>query len=169
MRGACEPPTGVDPRDYDEVVEVSALTGAGLPDLVTRTVARLNPGPMYYDADQLTDRDERFVAAEIVREQVFLHLGAELPYAVFTEVETFEERPDKDFIRVVIHVERESQKGMVIGEGGRVLKSVGQEARLEIEDITGRPAYLELWVKVRKNWRKREFDLNNFGFKTPRK
>lgn len=148
---------------------MSALQRSGLETLIEKTVARLSPGPLYYEPEQLSDRDERFLAAEIVREKVFHHTGAEVPYSVYTEVETFEERANKDFIRVTIYVERDSQKGILIGGGGQMLKKVGQEARKEIEQLTGRPAFLELWVKVRKNWRKSEFDLNNFGFKQGKK
>lgn len=158
-------PSGLNRTDYDGVFRVSALKRRGLDALLAETVDCLKPGPMYYDPAQLTDRDERFLAAEIVRERVFHHAGAEIPYAVFTEVDTFEERPGKDFIRITIYVERDSQKGILIGEGGRMLKAIGKEAREQIEQMTGRPAYLELWVKVRKNWRKKESDLRGFGFK----
>lgn len=153
------------PAGYDQVHHVSALLKTGLDTLITKTVETLAPGPMFYDPDQLSDRDERFIASETVREKVFEHLADELPYAVHTETETFEERPDKDFIRVVIYVERDSQKGIVIGNKGEMLKKIGQEARAELEQIIDRPCYLELWVKVRKNWRKNEFDLNDFGYR----
>ena len=160
-------PPGLDPSAYAATVRVSALGRKGLDDLVAQIVSHLPHGPLYYDPDQLSDRDERFFAAEAVREKVFLHLQQEVPYAIYTEVDTFEERPQKDFIRIIIHVEHESQKGIVIGEGGRTLKRIGREAREEIEALTGRPAYLELRVKVRKNWRRREPDLVRFGFKKP--
>ncbi len=161
-------PPGVDPAAYDRTVRISALRETGLDELLAATLDRMKPGPLYYDPEQISDRDERFLAAEIVRERVFHNLGKEIPYAVFTETDAFEERPNgKDLIRVVIHVERESQKGIVIGERGAMLKRIGQEARAAIEELTGRPAYLELWVKVRKNWRRKEFDLDHFGFKLP--
>ena len=156
---------GLEPEHYTQMFAISALTGEGVPELLAATVARLRVGPRYYDPEQLSDRDERFLVAEIVREKVFTNLGAEVPYAIFCETEEFEEKPTKDFIRVTIYVERESQKGIVIGDGGAMLKRIGQEARVDIEQLTGRGAYLELWVKVRKNWRKKEFDLNQFGFK----
>ncbi|MBX7244925.1 MAG: GTPase Era [Candidatus Sumerlaeaceae bacterium] len=169
-RGDREPiPPGIDPTRYDEVFFVSALKRQGLDKLIERTTALLQPGPMYYDPEQLSDRDERFLAAEIVREKVFRHTGAEIPYAVYTEVAAFEERPGKDFISVAIYVERDSQKGIIIGDGGRTLKTIGSEARRGIEKLTGRPAYLELRVKLRKNWRKKENELANFGFKPPPK
>ena len=153
------------PVGYDELIRVSALRGTGLDQLLNKTVEHLLPGPIFYDPDQLTDRDERFIAGEVVREKVFENLSDELPYAVHTETETFEERPGKDFIRVVIYVERESQKGIVIGHKGEMLKKIGADARKEIEEVTDRPCFLELWVKVRPNWRKSEFDLQNFGYR----
>jgi GTP-binding protein Era len=162
-------PPGIHPNNYDRVFRISALLKQGLDELLAATVDVLSEGPLYYDPEQLTDRDERFFAAEAVREKIFLYTGEEVPYSVFTQVETFEERADKDFIRVVIYVERESQKPIIIGKNGQLLKRIGTEARQDIEKLTGRPAFLELWVKVRKNWRKNEFDLKNFGFKTRRK
>jgi GTP-binding protein Era len=161
--------SGVDPQAYDEVFFISALRQKGLDELVSRTAARLQPGPMYYDPGQMSDRDERFLAAEIVREKVFRHTGAEVPYAVFTETDAFEERAGRDFISITIYVERDSQKGIIIGHKGAMLKTIGTEARGAIERLTGRPAFLELRVKVRKDWRKKEFDLANFGFKQSRR
>jgi GTP-binding protein Era len=162
-------PPGLEAGDYDEIFLISALKRKGLDSLIEQTVKRLPVGPMYYDAEQLSDRDLRFLAAEAVREKVFRRTGAEIPYSVYTEIEEFTERENKDYIRIAINVEHDSQKGIVIGEGGRVLKQIGSDARREIEKITGRPAYLDLWVKVRKDWRKKEFDLNNFGFKLPKR
>lgn len=149
---------------YDETFYISALRRNGLEPLIRKTVERLPEGPQYYDPEQLSDRDMRFFAAEIVREKVFRCTGDEIPYAVFAELETYEEREELDFIRVAIHVERDSQKGILIGQGGQRLKKIGQDARHDIERITGRPAYLELWVKVTPNWRKNERDLKEFGF-----
>lgn len=161
-------PPGIEPADYEQVFLISALRKKGINTLIEETVKRLPLGPMYYDPEQLSDRDLRFLAAEAVREIVFRRTGAEIPYSVFTEVEEFTERADKDYIRIVIVVERDSQKGILIGKGGEILKRIGQDARREIEKTTGRPAYLDLWVKIRKDWRKKEFDLNNFGFKLPK-
>jgi GTP-binding protein Era len=159
-------PSFLDSSQYQHVIFISALEKRGLEELLQKTVEALPEGPQYYDPDQLTDRDERFFAAEAVREKIFQLTSEEIPYSVFTKVEQYEERPDKDYIRVVIYVERETQKGIIIGHGGQLLKQIGMEARKDIEQLTGRPCYLELWVKVRKNWRKNEFDLRNFGFKT---
>jgi GTP-binding protein Era len=162
-------PADLDPKAYDEFCPISALRRTGLDELINKSIERLPEGPVYFDPSHLTDRDERFLAAEIVREKVFRLTGEEVPYSVYTQVETFEERPGKDFIRIVVYVERDTQKAIIIGKGGQTLKKIGQEARRDIEKLTGRPAYLELWVKVRKDWRKKDFDLANFGFKTPRR
>jgi len=162
-------PPGVESSDYDELHLISGLKKTGMDKLIEATVKRLPEGPLYYESDQLTDRDMRFHAAEIVREKVFRRTGAEIPYSVFTETEEYTEREKNDFVRVVIVVERDSQKPIIIGDGGRTLKAIGQDARLAIENMTGRPCYLELWVKVRKDWRRKEFDLNNFGFKLAKK
>lgn len=162
-------PPGVEASSYDHVFSISALKKKGLERLIDATVKVLPEGPMYYDPEQVSDKDLRFIAAEAVREKVFRRTGAEVPYSVYTEVEEYTERAEKDYIRIVIIVERDSQKGILIGEGGRVLKQIGQDARREIEKVTGRPSYLELWVKVRKDWRKKEYDLNSFGFKLGKK
>lgn len=161
-------PPGVSSEQYDEIFMISALKKQGLDFLIESTYRILKPGPLYYDAEQVSDKDLRFLVSEIVREKVFRRTGAEIPYSVYCETEEFNERPGKDFIRVVIYTERDSQKGILIGEGGRVLKDIGQDARRAIENLTGKPCFLELWVKVRKDWRKKEFDLNNFGFKLPK-
>ncbi len=161
-------PPGISTEDYDEMFMISALKKQALDLLIEATYRRLKPGPLYYDPEQISDKDMRFLVSEIVREKIFRRTGAEIPYSVYAETEEFTERPGKDFIRVIIYTERDSQKGILIGEGGRVLKDIGQDARRSIETLTGKPCFLELWVKVRKDWRKKEFDLNNFGFKLPK-
>ena len=151
--------------DYAEVIGISALRGDNIPHLIERTLSYIPEGPLYYDPEQVSDRDLRFLSAEIVREKVFELLGQELPYCVAVQVEEFKERSqDKDFIRAVIYVERESQKGMMIGAGGQMLKKIGSLARPDIEALVGRPVFLELWVKVRKNWTKKENELRFFGY-----
>ncbi len=161
-------PPGVNTADYDQMFMISALKKHALDILIESTYRQLKPGPLFYDAEQVSDKDMRFLVAEIVREKVFRRTGAEIPYSVYTETEEFVERTGKDFIRVMIYTERDSQKGIIIGDGGRVLKDIGTDARRAIETLTGKPCFLELWVKVRKDWRKKEFDLNHFGFKLPK-
>jgi GTP-binding protein Era len=146
-------------------VAVSALRREGLEALLAEIIARLPFGPRYYPEDQVTDQLERDVAAELIREQAMHFLRQELPYALAVEIEQFTENPDGSaHIQATLHVEKESQKGIVIGHGGTMLKQIGQAARQEIEAMTGVHVYLELWVKVRENWRKKDEDLRRFGY-----
>ncbi len=148
------------------VVPVSALAGDGLPGLVAEIVQRLPQTPPLFPEEQLTDRTERFLVTEIIRERLFHHTGEEIPYAVAVAVEEFDEsrRPELVRIRVVIYVEKTSQKGIVIGKGGRLLKQVGQEARQEAERLLQAKVFLDLWVKVWKNWRRDPRALRQFGY-----
>jgi len=160
-----EKPGWLDPARYVAIHPVSALTGAGAAPLIATLRPLLPEGPPLFDPEITTDRDLRWLAAESVREKAFNLLGEELPYCVAVQTEEFQEREDgKWFIRVVIYVERESQKGIVIGAGGQELKKIGQLARADIETLAGHPVFLELWVKVRKNWRKDENELRRFGY-----
>lgn len=144
---------------------VSALRQDGLEALLAAIVARLPLGPRYYPEDQVTDQLERDVAAELIREQAMRFLRQELPYALAVEIEEFKEKPGGNaHIQATLYVEKESQKGMVIGRGGSMLKQIGQAARQEIETMTGVHVFLELWVKVRDDWRKNDDDLRRFGY-----
>lgn len=157
-----------DRAPWAAVFRVSAVTGEGLDELLAATRSRLPAQPFFYPPDELTDLPTRFIAAELVREACYEELGEELPYSVHVAVDEWKEpvRPgDKTVIRAVIHVERESQKAIVIGEGGRRLKAIGTRARRSIEALLGGPVYLSLWVKVRKKWSRRESDLRRFGYK----
>ena len=159
----------IDPSRYAAVFFVSALERKGLTCLLDATARAMPEGPPLYDPEQLTDRSMRFLASEIVREKVLQCLEQEVPYSVATVVEEYREEPErKDFIRVVIYVEHESQKAIVIGKGGGMLRKIGSQSRTAIEEMTGHGAYLELWVKVRKNWRKREASLREFGYQSKR-
>jgi GTP-binding protein Era len=150
------------------VVPLSALIGDGLPLLVGEIVQRLPLSPPFFPEEQLTDQTERFLIAEIIRERLFHHTGEEIPYAVAVAVEEFDEsrRPELVHIRAVIYVEKDSQKGIVIGKGGRLLKRVGQEAREEAEKLLQAKVFLDLWVKVWKNWRKDPRALRQFGYQS---
>jgi GTP-binding protein Era len=145
---------------------LSAANGDGVPALLRRVIEKLPPGPLYYPEDQLSTTALRDIAAEIVREKVLLNLEQEVPHSVAVEVEEFAERsPTLTYIRVVIYVERESQKGILIGRGGAMLKKIGSEARAELEQLLGTQVYLEPWVKVLKNWRQDEALLARLGYK----
>lgn len=153
---------------YDRVFGISAKSGRGVPVLLDALAEVLPEGPPLYDPEQLSDRDMRFLAAEMVREKLFRYLGDEIPYALATFTETFDETADeKIYIRIVILTEREAHKPIIIGQGGALLKKIGQGARQEIEQMVQRPVYLELWVKVRPKWRKDEYQLTQLGLKPP--
>ena len=146
-----------------DVIPVSALRKTNFAELIAHVVRQLPLGPCYYDADALTDQTERMLAQEVVREQVLLQTRDEIPYAVAVVVDTFEEKRDLAVIAATIHVERASQKGILIGERGARIKEIGRGARLELERILGRRVYLELFVRVQEEWTKREALLKEFG------
>ena len=139
--------------DYREIIPISALKKKGLDDLLDAIVKNLNDGPAYFPADQLTDQPLRFMVAEIIREQVLLHTGEEVPYAATVVIERYEEGERLDRIAAVIYVERDGQKAIVIGRGGSMLKKIGTTARVEIERMLGKKVFLEMFVKVRPGWR----------------
>jgi GTP-binding protein Era len=148
------------------IVPLSALLGDGLEDLLAEILKLLPASPPLYPEDQGTDSSERFLAAEMIRERLFHHTGEEVPYAVAVLIEEFDEsrRPELIRIRAVIYVERESQKGIIIGKQGRLLKLIGQEARTQMEALLGARVYLELWVKVWKNWRRDPRAIRTLGY-----
>ena len=139
--------------DFAEIFPISALTGQGCPDLVNGWLARLPEAPPYFPQDQFTDQPERFLAAEIVREKAILATRDEVPHAVAVLVDSFEETAELIKIRATIYVEREGQKGILIGKGGESIKKIGTQARKELESILGSHIFLELFVKVQANWR----------------
>jgi len=152
-------------RKWDEVFMVSAQKHAGLSELQRAILARLPEGDRRYGTDAFTDRSERFLAAELVREQLMRQLGEELPYATTVEIERFEDRPDGVAeIAAVVWVEREGQKAIVIGAGGRRAKAIGSAARRSIEALLGRKVFLKLWVRVRAGWSDDEAALKQFGY-----
>ena len=152
-------------RPADAVVPVSAQHGRGTDALLDLVLERIPEGPPYYPADQLSEHPERFFISEIVREAVFHQFRDEVPYATQVVVVTYQERPgQKDFVACDIVVERDSQKAILIGKGGRALKRLGQAAREEIEAFLGRGVFLQLFVKTRADWRDREGHLREYGF-----
>ncbi|MFQ5906265.1 MAG: GTPase Era [bacterium] len=150
---------------FAEIVPISALHSEGLKQLLEATMKLLPFGSPFYPPDVLTDRPERFFVGEIIRENIFVSYGQEVPYTTTVTIEDFSERNQgKDFIRAVIYTERDSQKAILIGKKGAALKRTGEKARKDIEEFLERPVYLELWVKTRKDWRKRDGDLKEFGY-----
>ncbi len=144
---------------------ISARRRLGLTTLLDEIVARLPEGPLLYPEEQVTDQSEQQLAAEFVREKVLYHTQHEVPHAVAVEVEEWEEREQAIFIRMTINVERDGQKAILIGAGGAMLKKIGTAARHEIERLVGRQIFLELWVKVRPNWRDDPSALGWLGYR----
>jgi GTP-binding protein Era len=155
-------------RPFEQIIPVSALLGEGVDVLVEELLKVLPEGPRLFPEDMVTDLPERFLAGELIREKVFRLTRDEVPYATAAVVEEFKERPDRNLvvIRATILVERESQKGILIGEKGRMLKEIGRLAREEIEALLGTKVFLELWVKVEKNWREDPQALRRLGFQS---
>lgn len=151
-------------RDYAGVHYLRANRGDGNEALLRDIVAHLPEGEPRYEDDELTDRSERFLAAEMIREQLMLRLDAELPYATSVEIERFEQEGGLARIAAAIWVEREGQKGIVVGAGGAQLKAIGSAARRRMESLFGTRVFLELWVKVRENWSDDEASLRQFGY-----
>ena len=146
-----------------DVVPISALRQTNFKELLAQVVRLLPEGPRYYDREEFTDQTERMLAQEVVREKVLLQTRAEVPYAVAVTVDKFEDKENLAVITATVHVERESQKAIVIGAGGARIKEIGRAARLELEEMLGRRVYLELFVRVQQEWTKREALLKEFG------
>lgn len=149
---------------FAAMLPVSALKGTNLAELENTLFPLLPDSELIYPEDQVTDRPERFLCAEIVREKLTRRLGAELPYALTVEVEKYEEHPHITKIYILIWVEKESQKNIVIGAEGEILKKCGTEARIDIEKLIGQKALLKLWVKTKKGWSDSERALQSLGF-----
>jgi len=151
---------------FAEIVPISALKGTNLDLMLSLIVKYLPEGEPFYPEDYMTNYNERFLASEIIREKVFEFYGEEIPYSTTVEIEEFKEREaGKDFIKAIIYVERDSQKGIIIGENGKAIKRVGVIAREEIERQIGRKVFLELWVKVMEKWRKDKKKMYKLGYK----
>lgn len=154
----------VAPAGRPDVLAVSALTGAGIDLMLTALRDRLPDSPFHYDADELATQPMRFFAAEFIREAAFELLHEELPYSVACEIDEFRESAEPVYIRAMLYVERDSQKGIVIGEGGRTIKALGAAARAKIEALLGRRVFLDLHVKVLPKWRRDEPALKRLGY-----
>jgi GTP-binding protein Era len=146
-----------------DVVPVSALRRTNFKELLDQIVRLLPEGPRYYNPEEFTDQTERMLAQEVVREKVLLQTRAEVPYAVAVTVDKFEDRENLAVITATVHVERASQKAIVIGAAGARIKEIGRAARLELEELLGRRVYLELFVRVQQEWTKHEALLKEFG------
>ncbi len=151
---------------FKEIVPVSAQTGNGVPQLLQAIEPYLPPGPQYYPEDMLTDQPERFIVAEMVREKVMRRTNEEIPYGVAVRVESFEDKPEKNLvvIQATIHVERDSHKKIIVGKGGQMITALGKDARKEIERFLGTRVFLELFVRVDKDWSQSQRMLRELGY-----
>ncbi len=151
---------------FDEIIPISALKGDGVDTLLGALKSRLEPGPQFFPEDMTTDVSETFLISEIIREKIYSHTQKELPYSSAVTVERIEEDSKKNLLAISarIHVETDSQKGILIGRGGRMIKAVGRSSRLELEKIFGGRVYLDLMVRVEKNWSKDTRALRRLGY-----
>ena len=153
--------------EFADVVPISALQGTNTTNLLDVIESHLEEGPMYYPKDRVTDHPEHFIVSELIREKILLLTEQEIPHSIGVEVTKMKREDDREKVKVeaLIYVERDSQKGMVIGKGGKMLKRVGTLARKDIEALLGDKVYLELWVKVQKDWRNKPQFIRNLGYK----
>jgi GTP-binding protein Era len=150
---------------FKKIIPISALRKDGINELEQEMIELIPVHPPFYDPEILTEQPEKFFVAEFIREQIFLHFQEEIPYSTEVQIEEFKEREKgKDLIHAVIYVERDSQKGIIIGKKGAAIKDIGMKARSVIERFLDREVYLELKVKVSKNWRKSEQQIKKFGY-----
>ncbi len=152
-------------RDFAEIIPISATKRQGLDEIIKAVIQRLPDGPRYFEKDQITDQPERVLVAELIRERVLVETGQEVPYAVAVKVEQFESGPKLTRIAAAIYCEREGQKAILIGKGGAMLKRIGTSARKQIERLLGTKVFLELFVKVRENWRSSEAALDELDWR----
>lgn len=150
---------------FENIIGTSAKTGTNVSDVISAAAEFMEEGPMYFPDDMITEHPERFIVSEIIREKILMYLRDEVPHGVAVEIEQFTEEPDITKIAAVIYCEKKSHKGMLIGKGGRKLKGIGKSAREEIEALLGTKVYMDLWVKVKENWRDSDIALSNFGYK----
>lgn len=150
--------------DFAAVVPISAKNNDGVDILVGELKTRLEAGPLYYDEETVTDRTEKELAAEIIREKMLIMLDKEVPHGVAIEIEKMKEKESITEISAVIYCEKASHKGIIIGKNGEMLKKIGKDARVDIEEMLDKKVFLELWVRVKKDWRNNNYLLKNFGF-----
>ncbi|MBS6534287.1 GTPase Era [Peptoniphilus harei] len=151
---------------FDDIIPISAMKNDGVDIYLESLKKYLKPGPMYYPEDMITDKNERFIVAEIIREKGLMYLNEEVPHGLAISIEKFKKREDKNIydIDANIYVERDSHKGILIGKGGSMLKRIGTEAREEAERLLDAKVNLQIWVKVEKNWRDRDNLVKRFGY-----
>ncbi len=151
---------------FAEVVPISAIKGQNTEELLNVIQKYLPEGPQYFPEDMITDQPERQIVSEIIREKTLHLLQDEIPHGIAVEIMSMKKRTDKNLVDVqaTIYCEKESHKGIVIGKQGSMLKKIGSRSRIDVERLLGSPIYLQLWVKVKKDWRDSDFLLKNFGY-----
>lgn len=150
-------------KNFSAIIPISAADGTNISELLTETKKFLPEGPKYYSEEMVTDQPERIIISELIREKILQVTEDEVPHSVAVDIEEISERKKIFFIRAVIYVERDSQKGILIGKGGEFLKNIGKNARAEIEMLLGKKIFLDLWVKVKRGWRNSDGAIKNFG------
>lgn len=152
--------------NFAEIIPLSAALGTNINRLLDMTFDYLPEGPLYYPSDSFTDQPESFLVSEIIREKALQLTRDEVPHSLAVEIEEFTHQSNgKVYMRAAIYTERESQKGIIIGKSGQMLKTIGEQSRHDIEKLVEAPVYLDLWVKVKKNWRDNEGNLNQLGYR----
>ncbi|MFG6114295.1 GTPase Era [Halobacillus sp. MO56] len=153
--------------DFEEIIPISALEGNNVSHLLEVLKAQLPEGPQYYPEDQITDHPERFIISEMIREKALHLTREEVPHSIAVVIDGIEHREQSEtvYIQATIIIERPSQKGIIIGKQGKMLKEIGQRAREDIEALLGTKVFLDLWVKVQKDWRNRQLQLNEYGYR----
>lgn len=151
---------------FTECIPIAAVNGTNLTGLLETTYKYLPEGPLYYPEEDLTDQPVSFIVAELIREKALILTRDEVPHSLAVEIEEFKNQGSgKIYIRAVINTERDSQKGIIIGKKGQMLKQIGEQARADIEKMMNAPVYLDLWIKVKKNWRDNQNNLNQLGYR----
>lgn len=152
---------------FEDIIPISALNNDNIDKLIELLKAMIPEGPQYFPEDMVTDQPEKFVISELIREKALLNLEEEIPHGVMVEIEKITKREDKDLLDVyaIIHCEKKSHKGIIIGKNGRMLKKIGQSARQDIERLMGSKINLQLWIKISENWREKENKIKYFGYK----
>jgi GTP-binding protein Era len=150
---------------FSEIISISATLGTNIALLLEKTFHNLPEGPLYYPEEDMTDQPVSVIIAELIREKALIMTRDEVPHSLAVGIEEFKNQPQgKIYLRAVIYTERDSQKGIIIGKNGQMLKAIGEQSRKDIEKTLNSPVYLDLWVKVKKNWRDNEINLNQLGF-----
>lgn len=156
----------INQMKFAEIITVSAAHGTNLSNLLGKTFDYLPEGPLYYPEDDMTDQPVSFIVSELIREKALILTRDEIPHSLAVDIEEFKQQNgNKLYLRAVIYTERDSQKGIVIGKKGQMLKQIGEQARADIEKFLDQSVYLDLWVKVKKNWRDSENNLNQLGYR----